>query len=332
MANDHQVPQSYLRNFEIPNPPHPIPLKHIYSYKRGFSPIHKAIKSIACEDDYYTVKEGIYAQYSKGNNHILSTFENHSSLILKRIINKIDIALSKREKWTLAHFISTLSIRNPLVHDYFKNQILNEGKSRIQSLAHHKSSFHNLLRELEPNFSEKKAEKTRQIFLEIDKHLVFSLPDEAHNKSYIRSQLTAAHYVILARRLFYYHWHLLIIKSEEYFITSDNPVVFLFPRLKDVLSLWQCPVFLPISPKVALLIHPFSYAEKKIFIEDDLVDFYVKQSILFAKDAVFSHTKSQEIQKLFDETEQNINDLNYQYNFLPLQKLKFFLRKGIIKI
>ncbi len=109
-------------------------------------------------------------------------------------------------------------------------------------------------------------------------------------------------------------------------------MVFLSPRLKDVLSLWQCPVFLPISPKVAFLVHPFSFAERKIFIEDDLVDFYVKQSILFAKDAIFSHTKSKEIQKLFDETEQDINDLNYQYNFLPEKKLKSLIAKGIIKI
>jgi hypothetical protein len=332
MANDHYVPQFYLKNFEIKNSPYQIPPRHIYSYKKGFLPTHKAIKSVACEDNYYTINADIYEQYSKGNNHILSTFENHTPSILKRVIDKLEINLSKKDKWTLSYFVATLAVRNPLVHKFLEKQILDESIMYLKLMACEKSSFLEIMKEFEPYRSEKEVEETRQILLEADKHLVFSIPDNPHNKSFIRSLLTVAHYVILARRLFFYHWHLLIIESQKCFITSDNPVVFLFPRLKDEFSLGKSPVFLPIAPKIAFLIHPWRFAQNQLLIEDDLVEFYVKQSLLFAKDLVFSHIKSEEIQKLFDETKQNINQLNYQYNFLSEQKLKFLLKKGIIKI
>lgn len=331
MANDHQVPQFYLRNFEIQNPPHPIPRKHIYYYERGRLPIYKAIKSVACEDDYYNI-EGIYEEHSRNNNFILSTFENHSPQILRRILDQADIILSKKEKWILAYFVATLAIRSPSVHEFFEKQSISQHQLQIRNFASRKNVFYSLMKRLEPNISENEIEEMRLAGLKVEEHLIISLNKNEHNKSYLRSLITVPHYVILARRLFFYNWHLLIIQSDKFYVTSDNPVVFLSPRLKDRLSLWKSPVFLPINPKIALLIHPFSFANKKIFVEDDLIDFYVKQSVSFAKDAVFSHIKLTEIQKLFSETKQNVSDLNYQYNFLPEWKLKFFLEKGIIKV
>lgn len=51
MAKDHYIPQFYLRNFEIPGR-----TGWVYSYRRGMKPLPKAIRSIACEEDYYDFK------------------------------------------------------------------------------------------------------------------------------------------------------------------------------------------------------------------------------------------------------------------------------------
>ena len=328
MNRDHIVPQHYLKNFHTP-----ASKGLVCSYKKGCSPRELSIaRQIGFKFDYYRVSEGENNEHSKNNNHILSTFEHYTSPILQRIIECKKLSLIESERWTLAYFVSTLCVRNPSVHKFFEKQILDEQETQIKTIASQKSSFYALMREIEPNISDEMIEETRQAGLKPDEQLKVTLPNTENNKAYIRSLLTSPHYTILARRLFFYHWHLLEISSEKNFVTSDNPVVFLSPRFKDVLSLWQCPVFLPISPKLAFMIHPSSFAKRKIFIEGDLVDFYVKQSILFAKDFVFSHVESTEIQNLFDETKQNINNLNYQYNFLPEQKLKYLIAQGRIKI
>jgi len=47
MANDHYVPELYLKNFAIPSK-----RKHVYRYKRGEETKPKAIRSVASKEDY----------------------------------------------------------------------------------------------------------------------------------------------------------------------------------------------------------------------------------------------------------------------------------------
>ncbi len=78
MTNNHYVPQFYLRNFEIINPPPPIPKNHVYSYKRGFSPKPFPIGSVASEIGFDEISEGEKARYSKIYNKLLKETENSS--------------------------------------------------------------------------------------------------------------------------------------------------------------------------------------------------------------------------------------------------------------
>ena len=220
-----------------------------------------------------------------------------------------------------------------MIHEFFKKQVVDDTVLFIKSFALDTDDFIEFAKQKEEDFSGLDIEEIRQLLLEPEKNLQISVDDtEDNNKSIIRGSLSVIQSEFLARRLFLYHWQLLLIESESFFITSDNPVVFLDPISPDAFLLKKCPVFLPISPKFAILIHPWQFASDKLFIEDDLVNFYVKKSLIFAKDFVFSHIKSREIQNLLDETKQNINELNYQYVFFSEQKLKFLLERKLLKI
>lgn len=336
MANDHQVPQFYLRNFEIESPSYPIPCRHIYVYKSNTQPTYKAIKSVACEDNYYTINDVPYKESADNNHFIHTVSENFASKVVAKIIKDKRLNLSQDDKGSLTFFVATLVTRNPLVHDFFKIQIIEESKNKYKLLAQNKSKFQTLVEEINNkdklNLSEEEIEELRISFLNPGDNYKFNILENNHNKNYIRSLLTSPHTMILFRRLFCYHFHLLIIESEKFFVTSDNPVVFLPPILPDLFGLSQCPVFLPISPKLALFINPMFLGKKELIIKDKLVDSYLKKSILFAKNTVFSHLKSNEIQNIVNKTEQKILQLNYQHNFLTKTKLNFLIEKGIIKI
>lgn len=326
MANDHYVPRFYLKNFGISDSQ-----SLIYSYKKGFAPTKKAISQIACAEDYYSVNQGNHSISTKENNEYLQKIEYFNAPIVKKIISEQDLSLDNNDKLYLSYFVSTLATRTPLVHEYFKKQIIHDNKAILKYAASNKDEFHSFMKMKDKSLSNTSIEKIRQIYLESDKHLIFNLLENDNNKAYLRSLLPGVHSELLRRRILISHWHILISENKK-FVTSDNPVVFLFPRpfQNQAKATLISPIFLPLSPNIALMIHPWNFVSNKIILSDSQIKFYVQQSILFAKDLVFSNAKSEEIKILLEKRSQDLRDLNYHYNFLSSGKLKFLLKKKLI--
>ena len=54
MANDHYVPQFYLRNFQIPTK-----RRWIFQYRHQHQPEARAIRSVASIENYYTINTAL---------------------------------------------------------------------------------------------------------------------------------------------------------------------------------------------------------------------------------------------------------------------------------
>src|ERR1044072_8251428 len=112
MASDHFIPQFYLRHFQIAGRQ-----GWIYSYKRGMKPKPIAIKSVACEDDYYTLKAKEINVPRNTPNEFLTGGESVAAPILKRLLIASKLDLSIKEKAILSHFIGYLTVRTPVARE-----------------------------------------------------------------------------------------------------------------------------------------------------------------------------------------------------------------------
>src|SRR5689334_5453227 len=109
MASDHFIPQFYLRHFEIPTRP-----KYIYSYKRGLRPKARAIRGLACVEDYYTLKGDDVLVSPTMPDEFFSMSEDAAAPILKNLLNAPRLKLSDSERIILSLFIAHLSLRTPV--------------------------------------------------------------------------------------------------------------------------------------------------------------------------------------------------------------------------
>src|SRR5437879_13858050 len=109
MASDHFIPRFYLRNFQIQDR-----LGWIYSYKRGMKPKALAIKSVACEDNYYTLKADKVNIPREWPNEFLTHGESAAAPILKELVTAFKLELSEDELMILSLFVGYLTVRTPV--------------------------------------------------------------------------------------------------------------------------------------------------------------------------------------------------------------------------
>ncbi len=329
MAKDHYVPQFYLRNFEITHTSSRIQPKHIYSYKRGFSPIPLPIQSVACELDFDTFAETELD--AETYNKLLKMAEDVSPSIISKIIQNPVFSISDIEKEAMSWFIALLVIRTPTAHKFLTEDILsfyrNTLKPKIQKeCAFNKQEIYRIVKLEEPSSTDEEIEDTIKFFSEDKFDWEFVSKD--NNKAYVRG-FGVANINFVVNDLMSKNWHLLVIEDDSFFITSDNPVSFLFPRIQIIENtrLRDCPIFLPLSSKKALYIHHYKFFGNTISLRKNQVDCFVKETARHAKDYLYSNVKSKEIENLFDATHFDLANLNYKYVFMS-----YPLLKGLYKI
>ena len=81
----------------------------------------------------------------------------------------------------------------------------------------------------------------------------------------------------------------------------------------DELNLMKCPVFLPITPTLALFAHPFDLEQPKIVEMNKMTGDFVKLTMGFSNEFIYSNLKETRISELFDLIEKFEDRLNYQY-------------------
>ena len=332
MAKDHYVPQFYLRNFEIKNPISPIQSKHIYQYERKKVPKAVAIKKVAQELNFDTFEETEEGLDANTYNKLLKASEDISPSIISEILHNSVFSISDKHKEALSWFIALLIIRTPTAHQFLKKDILNFYETILQpkiqrDCVFSKQEIYKRLRLEQPDILDEEVEDVIKLFLE--KSFTWEFQDNDNNKAYLRG-FGVANLDFVVNDLMSKNWHLLEIEDDSSFITSDNPVSILFPRIETSQnrSYCDCPIFLPISSKKAFYIHQYKFAGKTVLINENQVSYFLRETIKHADTYLYSNTKSVELQKLFGSSQFNLVNLNYKYIFISYFQLKSLYKLG----
>jgi hypothetical protein len=260
-----------------------------------------AIKSVACEDNYYTFKSNLGVP-ADTPDQFYKAGENAAAPLIQRLLTSSKLELSSSECLVLGVFIGYLAQRTPMARDKSRNIQIAQFKQKLQHFARHKDEFiQAVVYEMKLVDSEATAEKYRQCYLSPDKHFNFDLNGEVDDFT-IQQTLKAGEY--LAGFLLKKHWTLVEPPAIEYFITSDNPFLVLAPKpyVRGMeVSPRNSDCLFPLSPRRALL---FS----NTFKHDGLYRFgkkrmasWLKQFIWFGYDRLFASFVCESIKEEFDK-------------------------------
>jgi len=270
--NQHYVPRFYLRNFNLSSRNEKTFAYHLGNIENQAYP--QSIKSACSDDDFYTQAN---PKDRKESEQLLSKIENEQSNVLKKIINSenivhpynsTDSSITFEEYETFLQFIAFQSLRT---------------KSR-------KEGIKNLARE---------EEETFRSSIDIDSILLILLDGLFQSLAFYHNLLRDLCPIMIKN------------ESEIGFLTSDNPVVCDNLRFKEYgagFSSRGLIVYLPLSPKIAILLYDtFCYSiptdfEGRIKVKNDktIKDLNTYQ-ILNAKDCIFfsdsfQHKRKKEIE------------------------------------
>ncbi|MGB9182100.1 MAG: DUF4238 domain-containing protein [Pyrinomonadaceae bacterium] len=314
MANDHYVPQFYLRSFTIP-----ARTGWIVSYGRNSQPRERAIRSVASIDDYYTMRSNITGVQKDQVDQLFRNVESGAAPVLNHLLAAPNTRLHPNDKEILSMFIAFLAFRTPRAR---ANVMRMDSEVRIQILrilAGHKEFFH---QEAErAGIDPEEAEAARQAVFEMGDDLRVEYQPGETEDYFMRTQLEMADRVsdIINRKFWY-----LLECTGGFFITSDHPVVLARPENYPAylgVGFEPATIFLTISPKRCLLMTnrpilglrfpgclmlPLNRFRTNngtlIKVDEAKVEAINKLVMSQAYEAVFSHTRSAGVEQAFNQT------------------------------
>lgn len=299
MAKDHYIPQFYLRNFEIPSCK-----GWVYSYKRKMQPKPKAIRSIACEEDYYDLKIPHEELPVDNVDNILKLTENSSSPIISKLLTASSFSLTPEEFSDFIWFVAMMAIRTPFFREYMVNFATAWTDREFKKFAADKDAFNALDHKDGKERNPELREQARQALIndELDLNLVRGGQSEDW---VVGLQLDQAKTFV---RIFNSkYWHIVESDSSRVFVTSDHPVILTpspyhgpVPRIGN-LEGW---FLFPLSPRRALLLANEKLGNKVIQLSRDKMLEYQWYTITRCHLSVFSHLLSKDFQKVLDQTEE----------------------------
>ncbi len=295
MASDHYIPRFYLKHFQIPNRE-----GWIYSYKRETKPKALGIRSVACEENFYTLTSANVTVPRDTPDQFYKDVETAAAPIIKRLLTSSKLALSDKEHLTLAIFIGYLAQRTPFARQKALNIHTAFFKKKLQHLAQNKEEFlHVVVDELKLADTEK-AEQYRQSYLHPDKNFTFSLKGDTEDFS-LQRVFKAAEF--LTNMLLPKHLVLVEAPPSDFFITSDNPFLVLVPK-PYIRGMEVSPVnadcLFPISPHRALLFSNTLQHNGVYRIGKKRMANWLSQFIWFGYERLFASFSSDSIQAEFD--------------------------------
>lgn len=286
---DHYVPQLYLDAFAIEGARQENP--HIFQYMEG-KIVSPRISDVASEKHFYTFTEKESGKKSREIDNVLKMSEDPSAEPIRKIIENGNLDLTDDERAALSIFFAMLIVRTPGFIKTLKS-IAGEALKEMQALrAMHPSSFKKDLAEAGVELTEEEFEKQRKFVIEKKYHVDFS------NDAYFLGQGLS-----VSRDLaeWYYQnkaWHLLISDSEKVFVTSDNPVSIYRPNFGNPMMNGgnkHGTLFIPISPKHALLLRDAPYKSEVLRVSRGRVASLNENTMRFSDKYIFSNLSSKQI-------------------------------------
>lgn len=314
MANDHYVPQFYLRNFEIPNR-----RRWIFEYRKGQPPRPRAIRAVASIDNYYSLNGALADNERRSIDRLFQQLETGTAHIINHLLTADNTHLHPDDREILSMFVSFLAFRTP----HARSRVMRmdaQGRAQIlRILAGYQEFFVQQAQRIGIDADE--AEAARQAVLDLGDDLQIEYGEGADDY-FTGAAFEMADFVVPLVNEKY--WNLLEC-SDGGFVTSDNPVTLVRP--KDVppqlsIGFEQATIILPISPRrclilsnspvprefmrdalLQLLFHPFQvlvHKRKVISISRDEATAINRSIISQAHEGVFAHLLSDEIQQTFN--------------------------------
>jgi hypothetical protein len=237
MANDHFVPDFYLRQFSPNSQP-----GLIYVYRKDCAPELASVKKIACAADYY----------AKHVDRKLSNSEKSSADILKRLNTESPPHFSSEDRRRLALFIGLLANRTPRSQKRLHSDHSSVATSFEEYCSDREFFFHSG-KQTGYLGTDEELELLRLACIEGAKesHIPFQPNKSNDDLMEIAFELAQDTANILHGR----QWHILESTTSRVFVTCDNPVVIVRPdNQSEHTGLRNGSVLLPLSPVRALLI------------------------------------------------------------------------------
>jgi hypothetical protein len=239
MANDHYVPQFYLRNFEIPT-------RHrwIFEYRHQQQPQAHAIRSVASIENYYTINTALNDAERNQIDQVFQQLETGASRIIAHFLTSSNAWLGRDDKEVMSMFVSFLAFRTPRARAQVMRMDADLRIQILRILASHPDFIRQEAERIgiDPN----EAEAARRAVLENSDDFYIEYGNGADD-FFLGTALEIADRVtplLLGKQ-----WNLLE-SDKGSFITSDHPVVLVRPE--------YCPKFIPIGFDQARVIFPLS--------------------------------------------------------------------------
>jgi hypothetical protein len=253
--NQHYIPQFYLKKFR--NTKGKVEVLSC-KYNKLFSPA--SAKRICFEDFYYATETGVYDEISQEIENYFSQLEfllsDKIPPIEKKILN--GECINTDDKWDLSFLMSMIWIRGPVMREQNRRMVEDITKQMMGHTfsmpdAHIKSFFDKFDSTRGETTSPKMRQEIKENFL--NKDYKFNVNNVVHMGMFKNihnfANLFAAQ-----------DWFVYISKAKSGFITSDNPVVEVFPEMKGFYgaSFFDREHYFALSPEI--LIH-CKYPNKK---------------------------------------------------------------------
>ena len=297
IPKDHYVPQFYLDAFAIEGPAQENP--HIFQYMPD-KIVSPRIKDVTSERHFYTLKDKETGEDMRDLDKFLTDTEDLATGPLKKIIEAEEIDLEDKEFAALSTFFALLAIRTP---GFINGQQSMSEETIKEMMALDAMDINRMRKSYEEAgifLSDEDLKQQQKFVLKKEYSVKFG------NKGYFLAQgLKVAH--DLAQ--WYYerkHWHLLISDSERVFLTSDCPIsiyrpIFVHPAMNA--GYGNGTLFIPISPKIAILLRDMPHKNQKIGLNRTRVDEFNKNTARFSTNYVFSNLKSKQIHEMYKKTQ-----------------------------
>jgi len=223
--NQHYVPQFYLRKFQ--NNEKKLEVLSC-EHNKLFSPSNP--KSICSEDFYYGSETGANDKVSQGVEDMFKKLETALAEKIPAIEEKIlkGEHIEMEEKWTIGFLMSMIWIRGPVMREQ-NRRIVESITQQMMGFTFSmpddriKSFFDGFDKNTSRTTTPEMRKKIKESFLKKDYKL------EVNNVVHI-SMFTDIHN--FANLFASQDWFVYISRAKLGFITSDNPVVEIFPEMK----------------------------------------------------------------------------------------------------
>jgi hypothetical protein len=255
-AKQHFAPKFYFKRFATSNN-----LLQVLDIKNAKIVKSKPYSGVCYADFYYAQETGVPDEVSQEIETFLKQTEDIVAPDYDRIAEDIlnYRPISEKDQYRLAWFMAALWMRNPMMRENIKKMNEDMIKQIFKKYAHFPGfdeSVHKIMKERGEAVNDEAIKQAKELFQSGDYELKMDNTSHLHLMTDMKGFVN----LVMAKK-----WRI-YISLEERFITSDTPVIEIFPERKGLYGptfLYRKHVFV-MNPKIVIEMIDPSLPGKKI--------------------------------------------------------------------